>query len=317
MNKPSAYVSRPWHQDDIPDLTGRLAVVTGANSGLGFQTAARLAEHGARVVLACRNLEKADRAVAAIIAAQPSADLAVEALDLADLASVRAFAQRMAARVDRVDMLVNNAGIMAVPKASTADGFEAHLGTNHLGHVALTALLLPQLQNAGAARVVTVSSVGHWAGRIHLDDLMLTRRYRRWPAYWQSKLANLLFTYELQRLLEGAGSDIIAVAAHPGASATELGKSQPIQRVVFTTLAGLMQPAADGALPSLRAATDPEVRGGDYFGPAGRLQVAGPPVRVRASRASRDPELARRLWERSAQLVGVDLDAAVAGAKAS
>lgn len=294
MNLHSAY----WTAADVPDQGGKVAVVTGANTGLGYETARELARRGAHVVLACRNLEKAERAVTALRAEQPAARVEVAALDLADLASVRSFAADLPH--DRVHLLVNNAGIMAVPRALTADGFESQFGINHLGHFALTGLLLPRL--AEGARVVTVSSLGHRAGRIAFDDLMGERRYWRWTAYFQSKLANLLFTYELQRRDLG----VVAVAAHPGGSATELGKDTPVQRVLFSATAGLMQPAAIGALPTLRAATAPDVQGGDYYGPGGLGEARGFPVKVSSSRAARDAETARRLWDVSVELTGVD-----------
>lgn len=300
MNRDSAY---RWTTTDIPDQTGRVAVVTGANVGLGYETARELARKGAAVVMACRNTEKAERAAARLRAEQPSARLEVSRLDLADLASVRAFADRLGAAHDRLDLLVNNAGIMAVPHARTADGFESQFGTNHLGHFALTGLLLPLLREAPAPRVVTVSSLGHRAGRIAFDDLMAERRYNRWTAYFQSKLANLLFTYELARRELG----VLAAAAHPGGSATELGKDTPVQRTLFTALDPLfMQPAAMGALPTLRAATAPDVRGGEYYGPGGFAEVRGHPVHVQSSRAARDEDTARRLWGVSVELTGVD-----------
>jgi NAD(P)-dependent dehydrogenase (short-subunit alcohol dehydrogenase family) len=297
MKRDSVY---RWTAADIPDQTGRVAVVTGANAGLGYETARELARKGASVLLGCRNAEKAERAADTLRAENPAARLEVSRLDLADLASVRAFAQRLAGAHDRVDLLVNNAGIMAVPRGLTADGFELHLGTNHLGHFALTGLLLPLL--ASGARVVTLSSMGHRPGRIAFDDLMGERRYSRWSAYFQSKLANLLFTYELQRRELG----VVAVAAHPGVSSTELGKGQPVQRVLLKAFDRLSQPAAMGALPTLRAATAPDVRGGDYYGPGGPGELRGFPVLVRSSEAARDEGTARRLWDVSVDLTGVD-----------
>jgi NAD(P)-dependent dehydrogenase (short-subunit alcohol dehydrogenase family) len=303
MNTRSGY---PWSAADIPDQTGRVAVVTGANAGLGYETARALAAAGAHVVLACRNLDKAAAAEARIRAGHPSARLEVCALDLADLAGVRAFAARLADRHPVVDLLVNNAGIMAVPHGVTADGFERQFGTNHLGHHALTGLVLPAVLAAPAGRVVTVSSLGHRAGRIAFDELMGERRYWRWPAYFQSKLANLLFTAELQRRLAAAGAPAIAVAAHPGGSVTELGHESRIQYAVFSLFQPLMQSAAMGALPTLRVATDPAVRGGEYYGPGGLGETTGPPVLVSPSRAARDTAVAARLWEVSSALTGVD-----------
>jgi NAD(P)-dependent dehydrogenase (short-subunit alcohol dehydrogenase family) len=302
----TATTARAWSADDIPDQLGRTFVVTGANSGIGYEAALQLARRRGRVVLACRNQEKGRRAADALVAATPGASVEVRPLDLADLASVRAFAARFLETSDRLDGLVNNAGIMAVPRGLTADGFELQFGTNHLGHFALTGLLLPALLATASARVMTVSSGGHRPGRIRFDDLAGERRYGRWPAYFQSKLANLLFTYELQRRLEAGGHEVIAVAAHPGVARTELGKATPLQARLLTLGERFQQPASAGALPTLRAATDPDVRGGEYYGPAGFLETAGPPVRVGSSRASRDRDTARRLWDRSIELTDVD-----------
>ncbi len=301
-----------WTTQDMPDQHGRTFVVTGANNGLGYETTRALAARGAEVVMACRNLDKAQRAAERIRAELPAARLVVLPLDLADLTSVRAFAAQVQQAHPELDGLINNAGVMFVPRTVTPDGFELTFATNHLGHFALTGLLLPALLPRPGARVVTVSSGGHRAGRINFDDLTGQRRYSRHLAYFQSKLANLLFTFELQRRLERAGSTVLAVAAHPGASATDLGKATPVQRRLFTLGERFFQSAAAGARPTLRAATDPGVQGADYFGPSGPLEMMGHPVRVGTARAARDEDVAQRLWDRSAALTGVDYAALLA-----
>lgn len=278
----------------VPDQTGRTIVVTGANSGLGEATARALAAHGARVVLACRNVAKGEAA-----AARMSGTVQVRSLDLADLASVRAFA----ADTGKVDVLVNNAGVMAVPLRRTADGFELQIGTNFLGHFALTGLLLPMVGD----RVVTLSSGAHRAGRIDLADLNWERRrYRRWAAYGQSKLADLMFAYELDRRLRNAGSSVRSVAAHPGYAATELQSHTESAQDGVMALGNrlLAQSAAQGALPALYAATMPDVAGGDYWGPDGGFELRGYPHRVRSSSASTDTDVARGLWKLAEELTG-------------
>jgi NAD(P)-dependent dehydrogenase (short-subunit alcohol dehydrogenase family) len=304
-----------WTAEDIPDLSGRTALVTGANSGLGFHTALELARHGAEVFLACRSRRRAEAAASSIRASVPGAAIELVDLDLADLALVRAAAAAFSARGRPLHLLVNNAGIMAVPPARTADGFESQLGVNHLGHFALTALLAAALARAGGARVVTVSSLMHRFGRIRFADLHAERRrYGAWGAYCQSKLANLLFTRELSRRLEAASIDVVAAAAHPGYAATELGSSSA--RLAGSRVKeGIMrlgnrlfgQPAALGALPTLYAATAPEVRGGDFFGPGGLWQLRGLPKRVAASARARSAEDAARLWAVSAAATGAEL----------
>lgn len=295
-----------WTAADIPDQTGRTAVVTGANTGLGLETAAALAAHGARVVLAVRNLEKGKQAIDRITAATPGADVQLQELDLGSLASVREAAAQLRSTHDRIDLLINNAGVMYPPKSTTADGFEMQFGTNHLGHFALTGLLLDRLLPVPGSRVVVVSSVGHRIrAAIHFDDLQWERSYSRVGAYGQSKLANLLFTYELQRRLAPHGTTI-AAAAHPGVSDTELTRYLP-------TLIGRLgkpffQPAELGALPTLRAATDPAVQGGQYYGPDGFQEVRGYPKLVASSAQSHDAELQRRLWAVSEELTGVSYD---------
>jgi NAD(P)-dependent dehydrogenase (short-subunit alcohol dehydrogenase family) len=298
-----------WTAQDIPDQHGRTAVVTGANSGLGLATARELARGGAHVVLACRSEQRGAAALAQLREAVPDADVELAPLDLGDLASVRAFAEWFASEHDGLDVLVNNAGIMAVPKATTADGFESQIGTNHLGHFALTGLLLPSLLARPQARVVTVSSVAHRMGSIKLDDLNSERRYQRWLAYGQSKLANLVFTFELQRRAAAAGLDLSAIAVHPGYSSTNLqtaGKSGLLDRL-YAPIGNLLlaQSADQGAWPSLYAATMPDVPGGAFIGPDGIGEVRGHPHVVTARRAAYDPDTGRRLWELSEQLTGV------------
>ena len=289
-----------WTPADIPDLTGRRAIVTGANAGLGLQIAHGLAGAGADVVLACRNQEKAQRAAAEITAANPAAAVSVGALDLADLDSVAAFA---AAQSGRLDLLVNNAGLMAVDESRTAQGVETQFGVNHLGHFALTARLLPLLLATPGSRIGSMSSMGHRGARGQQPP----QRYDRWQAYFHSKLANLLFTAELQRRLAAVGASTIAVAAHPGGSNTDLGtEGSGILNMAFKHLVPfLAQPAALGARPMLRAMTDPTVAGGEFYGPR-FVAFGATPVRETPTRAARDPARARRLWERSVELTGLE-----------
>jgi len=296
-----------WTKMDIPDQSRRVAVITGANTGLGYETAAALAEHGAHVVLAVRNLDKGKDAVARIAANSPQADVALQELDLTSLESVRAAAEQLRSDYDRFDLLINNAGVMWTPKATTKDGFELQFGTNHLGHFAFTGLLLDRLLPVAGSRIVTVSSIGHrLLADIHFDDLQWERRYNRVAAYGQSKLANLLFTYELQRRLAPGGTTV-AAAAHPGGSQTELVRNLPrLPRRVYSVIEPLIaQDAATGALPTLRAATEPGVLGGQYFGPDGFAETRGHPKVVASSDKSHDVELQRRLWAVSEELTGV------------
>ena len=294
-----------WTAADIPDQTGRVAVITGANTGLGYETAAALADHGARVVLAVRNLEKGKDAAARISASSPHADVALQELDLTSLESVRAAAEQLRADHHRIDLLINNAGVMFTPKGTTKDGFELQFGTNHLGHFALTGLLLDRLLPVAGSRVVTVSSMGHRFGRIRFDDLQWERGYSRVGAYGQAKLANLLFTYELQRRLSPHGTTI-AVAAHPGGSRTELTRNLPaVVGALTAVVEPLFQGADMGALPTLRAATDPGVLGGQYYGPDGFAQQRGYPKLVGSNDRSHDVDVQRRLWAVSEELTGV------------
>ncbi|ADT97343.1 SDR family NAD(P)-dependent oxidoreductase [Mycolicibacterium gilvum] len=292
-----------WNVADIPDQTGRTAVITGANTGLGFETAKALAEKGARVVIAVRNTDKGAQAAARI-----RGDVDVQELDLTSLSSIRTAAEALKARFDKIDLLINNAGVMTTPKGTTADGFELQFGTNHLGHFALTGLLFDNILDIPGSRIVTVSSNGHkMGGAIHWDDLQWERSYNRMGAYTQSKLANLLFTYELQRRLAPRGKTI-AVAAHPGTSTTELARNlpRPVERAFLAAAPVLFAQTADrGALPTLRAATDPGVLGGQYYGPDGLGQQRGAPVVVASSAQSYDVDQQRRLWEISEELTKV------------
>jgi len=301
-----------WTVDDIPDSSGRTIIVTGGNSGIGYEAAAALAGKGAYVVLACRDRQRATEAVEGIHRAHRHARVDAMTLDLASLDSIRHFAEAFRKRHEALHVLVNNAGVMALPYRTTADGFEMQFGTNHLGHFALTGLLLDRVLATAGARIVTVSSMAHRFGSIHFDDLQSERRYRKWDAYGQSKLANLLFTYELQRRLVGAGARAIAVACHPGYSATNLQAAGPrmAETPVMERLMGVMnrlfaQSAAMGALPTLYAATAPDVHGGDYIGPDGPGEAWGHPRKVRASARARDADAARRLWDESEVLTGV------------
>lgn len=292
-----------WSVSDIPDQSGRTVIVTGANSGIGLVTANELSRAGARVIMACRDVSKGTAAAASL-----TGDIEVRALDLADLTSVRTFADSV---TDDVHLLINNAGVMATPSRRTADGFELQLGTNHLGHFALTGLLLPRVRD----RVVTLSSSVHWIGRINLDDLNWERRrYSRWLAYAQSKLANLLFTFELTRRLTAAGSTVRATAAHPGYASTNLqSHTESVQDHVMALGNRLIAQSADmGALPTLYAAVA-DVPSGSYAGPGGVGGQHGHPKPASYSRAAKNPAMAKALWERSVELTGVTFDLAPAG----
>lgn len=300
-----------WTEANIPDLAGKTIVVTGANSGLGLETTRLLSGRGAHVVMACRTSSKAETAMTQIRARDPKASLEFIALDLADLASVRAFAAAFEDAHPKLDVLINNAGVMALPRTETADGFEMQLGTNHLGHFALTGALMPRLLETSAARVVTVSSLMHKVGSMRFEDLHGRRGYDKWRAYSQSKLANLLFCYELDRRLRNVDADVRSVAAHPGYSSTNLQGVGP--RLSGSKLAGrfyeftnrlVAQPARMGAMPSVFAAVGEPVGGGGFFGPEGVGQVRGYPVRVESNRASHEEVSAQRLWMMSIEATG-------------
>jgi NAD(P)-dependent dehydrogenase (short-subunit alcohol dehydrogenase family) len=303
-----------WTANDIPDQSGRIAVVTGANSGLGYITARELARNGARVALACRDEVRGREAVARLVAEVPNADIELRSLDMASLASIRAFADGVQAAYPAIDLLVNNAGVMAIPRRETADGFEMQFGTNHLGHFALTGLFLPLMVNQPSARVVTVSSNAHKPGSMNFDDIMHERSYRRWKVYSDSKLANLLFAFELQRRLSAVDAALISVAAHPGTAATNLVKpgaeGNIIKQTVMTVGVRLVgQSEAQGSMPQLYAATAPGVSGGEYYGPNGFMENRGYPKLVDSMPASKDLDTAARLWTLSEDLTGVTYDA--------
>ena len=299
-----------WTEALIPDQTDRVVLVTGANSGIGLEATRMLAQRGATVVLACRTRSKAEAARDSILIDAPAAEVSLVDLDLSSLASVSAAATEFTERFDRLDLLLNNAGVMATPYRRTVDGFELQFATNHLGHFALTGHLLPTLLATPASRVVSVSSLAHKMGKIDFDDLQSEHGYRAWGAYGQSKLANLLFTFELQQRLAAIGADTIAVAAHPGISDTNLAGSSG---GIAGTLMSLTKPFAKvfsqnshaGALPTVRAATDPAVRGGEYYGPSGFMEQRGLPKRVESNASAKDAAVAKRLWHVSLELTGV------------
>lgn len=292
-----------WTATDAPDQTGRTALVTGANSGLGLQTTMALARKGARVLMACRDAGRAEAALQRVLTEVPGATVELVTLDLASLSSIEAGAAQAGERTTSLDLLIDNAGVMATPRLSTADGFEMQLGTNHLGHFALTGRLLPLLLASAAPRVVVVSSGAHRIGSMHFDDLQSERSYSRWGAYGQSKLANLLFARELGRRYPS----LLVAAAHPGYAATHLQNghgSALLAGVMKVGNAVLAQSEEGGAMPSVYAATMPDVRTGDYWGP-GLLELRGAPKRAGRSAAASDDAAARRLWEQSEQLTGV------------
>lgn len=291
-----------WNLESMPDQKGRIAIVTGANTGIGFETAAALAAHHATVILACRNEEKARAAKEEIRRRTPAARLEIMIVDLGSLSSIERFADAFRSSYDRLDLLINNAGVMVPPLSHTEDGFELQIGCNHLGHFALTGRLLDLLLATPEARVVTVSSMAHRYGAIDFDNLNAEKGYKDWAAYSQSKLANLLFTFELQRRLEHAGCSVTALAAHPGWTGTDLQRHTAVARMLNHLFA--QQPVM-GALPTLRAAVDPEARGGEYFGPRGLYEMRGLPKRVSTIPAARSRADAERLWQISEELTGV------------
>lgn len=296
----------------LPNLSDHLILVTGANSGIGFEAAAAFADAGARVLLGCRSAVKAEQAMAAIRVRSPQSQIEHLPLDLASLKSVRAAAEHVCSAHPRLDVLCNNAGVMAVPRALTEDGFELQLGVNHFGHFALTGLLLRPLLAAKAARIVTVSSQAHRIGKMSFEDLDGHKRYQKWEAYGQSKLANLLFAFELQRRLAQSKARALSVACHPGYASTNLQLvgpelEQSAMKAGFFRAANALfaQSAAGGALPTLRAATDSHARGGECFGPGGPFQLFGAPQRVEVRKLAHSPEVARKLWEVSVERTGV------------
>jgi NAD(P)-dependent dehydrogenase (short-subunit alcohol dehydrogenase family) len=292
----------PWTAENIPDQSGRIAVVTGSNSGIGFEAARMLAEKGAHVVLACRSQQKCEAALKRIADGNPSGSVELMLLDLASLEAIRAFSEAFSNHHDRLDLLVNNAGVMIPPYGRTADGFELQFGTNHLGHFALTHQLLPMLQRTEGSRIVNVASAAHNFGKLNFDDLQWeARKYKAWNAYGDSKLANLYFTYELSRRLRGADIPVKVTAAHPGYTATDLQRHSLPARIGNLFLA---MPGWKGALPTLRAATDPEAQSGDYYGPKGPGEMWGYPDKVGSNKLSRDEAIAARLWEVSEEVTG-------------
>jgi NAD(P)-dependent dehydrogenase (short-subunit alcohol dehydrogenase family) len=301
-----------WTTADVPSQAGRLALITGANSGIGFHAARELARAGARVILGCRNVTKAEEARDRILAELPAASIEVAKLDLANLASVHEFARAFLEQRRPLDLLINNAGVMALPERRlTADGFELQFGTNHLGHFALTGLLLPAVFAAPQSRVVTVSSIAHRGGEIRFDDLQWSRDYKPWPAYRQSKLANLFFAFELDRRLRAAQKAIASIAVHPGVSKTNLFQAGPGQghglkaKIIPIFISLTAQSEAQGALPTLYGATSPLAQGGKYYGPDGFREMRGSPVEVHAEAQAYDGAIAQRLWQISEELTGV------------
>lgn len=302
-----------WDIRNMPDLPGKVIIVTGGNSGLGYESVKAFAEKGAQVILASRSADRGEEARASILGDVPKGKIEVMTLDMADLSSVKAFSQEFKKKHDRLDVLMNNAGIMTTPYFRTRDGFEGQMGTNHIGHFALTAHLMDLLKRTKGARVVNVSSNAHKAGTMDFDNLLFEegKGYSPMKAYGRSKLSNLLFTYELQRWFDKNGIEAIAVAAHPGFSETNLVRyiDKKVAYRIFKPLVSLMaQSAAMGALPQIRAAVDPEVTGGEYYGPSGMGEMKGYPVRVKSNGKTHDREDARRLWEVSEELTGVKIE---------
>ena len=295
-----------WNAENIPDQGGTVVAVTGSSSGIGYETARVLANKNAEVIIAVRNLEKGHTAAQKIKSQYQKANVKVMRLDLADLSSVERFAEEFKSKYPRLDRLINNAGVMVPPYSKTVDGFELQFGTNHLGHFALTAGLMSLLQETKGSRIVNVASSAEKFGRLDFDDLTWEKRqYKAWRAYADSKIANLYFTYELNRRLKGSGSEVIITAAHPGWTATELQRHASITGFLN---AFLSQDISMGALPTLRAAYDKEAHGGEYYGPSGFMELRGYPVQVSSNKLSKDQTIAARLWKVSENLTGVLFD---------
>jgi NAD(P)-dependent dehydrogenase (short-subunit alcohol dehydrogenase family) len=293
-----------WTVGNIPDQSGKVVIVTGSNTGIGFETARMLAENGAKVIMAVRTVEKGEKAAEKIRGKFAGADVYVMELNLADLESVKQFAENFKDEFSQIDLLINNAGVMIPPYTKTKDGFELQFGTNHLGHFALTAQLLDILKQTENSRVVNVASLAHTRGELDFDDLNWENRsYSKWKAYGDSKLANLYFTYELQRKFEEYGFDTIAVAAHPGGTNTDLAR----HNFIFGLLGSIIGQSPEmGALPTVRAATDENIEGGEYYGPDGFGEFYGNPVKVDSNRLSKDEMIAKRLWKVSEEMTGVE-----------
>ena len=298
-------IAQGFTDRDVGDQSGRTFLVTGANTGIGFETAKVLARCGARVLLGCRSEQRAGTAMAAILGESPEADVEFLPLDQADLGSIRAAAEQ-AAGEPRLDVLVNNAGIMGAPYTRTKDGFESQFGVNHLGTFALTGHLLPKLEETEGSRVVITSSLAHRTGRMYWDDIDAKKFYLSMARYQQSKLANLLHMFELDRRLRARGSRTVALACHPGVAVTELGRNYALFPYLAPFLRFVFNSREAGAWPTLQAATAPDVAGGDYYGPSWWAETRGPAAKARAAAASRDPALAKRLWELSVEMTGVD-----------
>jgi NAD(P)-dependent dehydrogenase (short-subunit alcohol dehydrogenase family) len=300
-----------WTPAQIPSQAGKTALITGANSGIGYQAAVELARHGAHVLLGCRNAAKGAAALAKLLAEVPGASAEVVSLDVASLASIREFAAAFAARGVKLDLLINNAGVMALPNRElTADGFERQMGTNHFGHFALTGLLMPQLLSAPAPRVITVASLAHRNGKIDFDNLQSEKKYVPWEAYGASKLANILFAKELQRRATAAGTKLVSLPVHPGVSVTNIFENGPgsggLKAMILKMLSPvLMQPDTAGALPTLYAATSPDAKGGEYIGPDGLMEMKGAPVVVQPKPQGLDEAVGKKLWTVSEELTGV------------
>jgi NAD(P)-dependent dehydrogenase (short-subunit alcohol dehydrogenase family) len=315
MAEARAMAASKWTAQQIPSQAGKTALVTGANSGIGYQAALELARHGAHVLLGCRNAAKGKAALDRLQREAPGASAELVELDMASLASIRAVAAALAARNIPLDLLINNAGVMALPKRElTADGFERQFGTNHLGHFALTGLLLPQLLAAPEPRVVTVASIAHRNGKIDFDNLQSERNYKPWDAYGESKLANILFAKELDRRARAAHSKLISIPVHPGVSTTNIFANGPgdksVKAIAVKLLAPVMMQADDaGALPTLYAATSPEAKGGEYIGPDGFMEMKGSPKVVQPRPNALDQAVAQRLWTVSEELTGVSYPA--------
>jgi len=303
-------MSTKWTANNIPDMTGKVIIITGANSGLGFESSIALAGKGAKIVLACRNVQKAKAALADLKKSVRGANAEIMPLDLASQKSIHTFAEAFKAKYDRLDILLNNAGIMQVPYGTTEDGFERQFGTNHLGHFALTGLLIDLIKKTPNARVVTMSSGAHTMASMDFSNLQYDggKGYSSMTAYGRSKLANLLFTYELQRRFEGENIDAIALAAHPGGANTNLNShlnKSLMNKITKPIMDSMMQSAAMGALPSLRAATDPKAKGGQYYGPGGFMGNSGYPVIAKSSKRSHNATIQSNLWQISEKLTGV------------